>query len=98
MEEVTTKKNAIYNILGWLLPTATFLVLTPILVKHLGTDGFGRSDTRDQLRRFFEVDRHNVAYAALYVLYRQDLLSQGELLSARAKLGIDPGKINPVKV
>ena len=64
----------------------------------LGTDGFGRSDTREKLRSFFEVDRHNVAYAALYVLYRQDLLSQGELLSARAKLGIDPGKINPVKV
>jgi hypothetical protein len=39
-----------------------------------------------------------VAYAALYALYRQGLFSQGELLSARAKLGIDPDKINPVKV
>jgi pyruvate dehydrogenase E1 component len=64
----------------------------------LGTDGFGRSDTREKLRSFFEVDRHNVAYAALYVLYRQGLLSQGELLSARSKLGINPDKINPVKV
>ena len=33
----------------------------------LGTDGFGRSDTREQLRRFFEVDRYNIAYAALYL-------------------------------
>jgi pyruvate dehydrogenase E1 component len=64
----------------------------------LGTDGFGRSDTREKLRVFFEVDRYNVAYAALYALYRQGLFSQGELLSARAKLGIDPDKINPVKV
>jgi pyruvate dehydrogenase E1 component len=64
----------------------------------LGTDGFGRSDTRENLRRFFEVDRYNVAYAALYVLYRQGLLSQGDLLSARSKLGIDPDKINPVEL
>ena len=42
------------------LPTADFIVL--------GTDGFGRSDTRENLRRFFEVDRYNVAYAALYDL------------------------------
>jgi pyruvate dehydrogenase E1 component len=64
----------------------------------LGTDGFGRSDTREKLRSFFEVDRHNVVYAALYVLYRQGLFSQGELLEARSKLGIDPDKINPIKV
>ena len=61
----------------------------------LGTDGFGRSDTRARLRQFFEVDRYNIAYAALYALHRQGLFSQGELLSARARLNIDPGKINP---
>jgi pyruvate dehydrogenase E1 component len=61
----------------------------------LGTDGFGRSDTREKLRRFFEVDRFNVAYAALYALYRKGMLGQGELLSARGKLGIDPDKMNP---
>ena len=61
----------------------------------LGTDGFGRSDTREKLRRFFEVDRFNIAYAALYALYRQGAVGQGELLAARSKLGIDPGKINP---
>jgi pyruvate dehydrogenase E1 component len=61
----------------------------------LGTDGFGRSDTRGRLRQFFEVDRFNIAYAALYALYRQGLLGQSELISARSKLGIDPDKINP---
>ncbi len=62
----------------------------------LGTDGFGRSDTRERLRKFFEVDRFNIAYAALYALYRQGTVGQGELLAARSKLGIDPDKINPV--
>jgi pyruvate dehydrogenase E1 component len=62
----------------------------------LGTDGFGRSDTREKLRRFFEVDRHHIAYAALYALYRRELLSLGELTAARESLGIDPAKVNPV--
>jgi pyruvate dehydrogenase E1 component len=62
----------------------------------LGTDGFGRSDTREKLRRFFEVDRYNIAYAALYALYRQGLLGTSELLSARSALGVDPDKVNPV--
>lgn len=64
----------------------------------LGTDGFGRSDTREELRRFFEVDRYNIAYAALYALYRQGMLNMGELTAARESLGIDPGKVNPVNV
>ncbi|NNK38273.1 MAG: pyruvate dehydrogenase (acetyl-transferring), homodimeric type, partial [Xanthomonadales bacterium] len=64
----------------------------------MGTDGFGRSDTREELRRFFEVDRYHIAYAALYALYRRNLLDMGELVSARERLGIDPGKTNPVTV
>jgi len=64
----------------------------------LGTDGYGRSDKREELRRFFEVDRYNIAYAALYALYRQGLLDMGELTAARESLGIDPGKVNPVDV
>jgi pyruvate dehydrogenase E1 component len=64
----------------------------------LGTDGFGRSDTREQLRRFFEVDRLNIAYAALYALYRRELLDRNDLLAARERLGIEPGKPNPIRV
>jgi pyruvate dehydrogenase E1 component len=64
----------------------------------LGTDGFGRSDTREELRRFFEVDRFNIAYAALYALHRKGLVSQGDLLEARTSLGIDPDKSNPLHV
>ena len=72
------------------LPNSDFIVL--------GTDGFGRSDTREKLRQFFEVDRYSVAYAALYALFGQGLVSQEELLSARSKLGLDPDKLNPLKV
>jgi len=64
----------------------------------LGTDGFGRSDTREKLRHFFEVDRFNIAYASLYALYRKGLLGQSELIAARSKLGINPEKANPATV
>ena len=72
------------------VPQRDFLVL--------GTDGYGRSDSRANLRRFFEVDRYQVAYTALYSLYRQGVISQPELLEARKKLKIDPGKPNPLTV
>jgi pyruvate dehydrogenase E1 component len=64
----------------------------------LGTDGFGRSDTREKLRRFFEVDRFQIAYTAMYALHRKGLVEQAELLEAREKLGIDPDKPNPLTV
>jgi len=63
----------------------------------LGTDGYGRSDTRENLRRFFEVDRNNVVYSALHALYEQGSLSVDDLLKARKKLDLDPGKPNPSK-
>ena len=64
----------------------------------LGTDGFGRSDTRENLRRFFEVDRNNIAYSALCALNKQGVLSTEALVEARDKLGLDPSKPNPLGV
>ena len=61
----------------------------------LGTDGFGRSDTRDKLRHFFEVDRAFVALAALNTLADAQVLSKKEVASARDQLGIDAEKSNP---
>ena len=51
----------------------------------LGTDGFGRSDTRQALRQFFEVDRHSVVMAALYSLVKQGQLAGQVLGQARAR-------------
>ncbi len=64
----------------------------------LGTDGFGRSDTRRQLRWFFEVDRNFVAYTTVKALYDAGALSSNAVASALDKYGIDPSKPNPVSV
>jgi len=61
----------------------------PARYATLGTDGFGRSDTRQQLRRFFEVDRHQVVLAALQALVREGTLGRGVLAQAVAKYGVD---------
>lgn len=55
----------------------------------LGTDGFGRSDTRENLRRFFEVDRYHVTVAALKSLADNGSLDTGKVTEAIAKYGID---------
>ena len=61
----------------------------------LGTDGFGRSDSRLNLRRFFEVDANHIAAAAMVDLYREGTVSEKELQSALSKYDIDGGKPNP---
>jgi pyruvate dehydrogenase E1 component len=55
----------------------------------LGTDGFGRSDTRVNLRSFFEVDRHHIVIAALDALVRDGLLEQSVATSALLKYRIN---------
>ena len=72
------------------LPTHNFITL--------GTDGFGRSDTRRKLRQFFEVDRHYVAVAAMKALADQELLPRKTVAEAVKKYGINPDKPNPVTV
>ena len=62
----------------------------------LGTDGFGRSDTRENLRRFFEVDCNNIVYSALYALHKRGDLEVADLIKARKNLGLDPEKPNPL--
>ena len=69
----------------------------PARYNVLGTDGFGRSDTRRALRRFFEVDRHYVAVAALKALADQEALPQKKVVEAIRKYGVDPEKPNPAK-
>ena len=61
----------------------------------LGTDGFGRSDTREALRRFFEVDRHYVALAALKALADEGSIAVAKVAEAIRKFGIDADKPNP---
>jgi pyruvate dehydrogenase E1 component len=64
----------------------------------LGTDGFGRSDTRSQLRSFFEVDRRWVAVAALKALADEGEIPARTVAEAIARYGLDPKKPSPVQV
>jgi pyruvate dehydrogenase E1 component len=61
----------------------------------LGTDGFGRSDTREKLRRFFEVDRHHVVVAALKALADEGAIPASTVAEAIAKYGLDASKPAP---
>ena len=61
----------------------------------LGTDGFGRSDTRANLRRFFEVDAEMVAIATLHALAERGSLERQRLAEAIKDLGLDPEKAHP---
>ncbi len=61
----------------------------------LGTDGFGRSDTRERLRRFFEVDRFNVTVAALKALAEEGTVPAKTVAEAIAKYELDPDKPEP---
>ncbi|AZI14215.1 pyruvate dehydrogenase (acetyl-transferring), homodimeric type [Avibacterium paragallinarum] len=62
----------------------------------LGTDGFGRSDSRENLREHFEVNAHYVVVAALAELVKQGIFDKKVVADAIAKYGIDADKINPL--
>jgi len=64
----------------------------------LGTDGFGRSDTREKLREFFEVDRRFVVISALRALADEGAVPMAKVGEAIKKYGIDVNKPNPVTV
>jgi pyruvate dehydrogenase E1 component len=64
----------------------------------LGTDGFGRSDTREHLRNFFEVDRYYVVLEALKGLSKQGQIKPEVVQQAMEKYGLDPEKAYPVHV
>jgi pyruvate dehydrogenase E1 component len=62
----------------------------------LGTDGFGRSDTRERLRRFFEVDTPSVVVATLHALSQRGGIPRETVAKAIRDLGINPEKPHPV--
>jgi pyruvate dehydrogenase E1 component len=64
----------------------------------LGTDGFGRSDTRAHLRGFFEVDRYWIAHAAIAALAEDGVMNPEDVARAIKQYGLDPNKPNPLTV
>ncbi|OUS31647.1 pyruvate dehydrogenase (acetyl-transferring), homodimeric type [Gammaproteobacteria bacterium 45_16_T64] len=72
--------------------------IRPFVRNHytsLGTDGFGRSDSRESLRHFFEVDRYFITVAALNALADKGLIGRSKVAEAIARFNIDPDKANP---
>ncbi|GLQ33322.1 pyruvate dehydrogenase (acetyl-transferring), homodimeric type [Litoribrevibacter albus] len=68
----------------------------PMEYVTLGTDGFGRSDTRQKLRNFFEVDRDYICIAALYALSQQGVVKPAVVKKAMKEFNIDAEKIDPM--
>ena len=64
----------------------------------LGTDGFGRSDSRASLREFFEIDASSIARAAAYTLFKNNVLDKSKLKQIYDDLEVDPLKPNPWEV
>jgi pyruvate dehydrogenase E1 component len=69
---------------------------SPKPIVSLGTDGFGRSESRKALRDFFEVDYRYVSLASLSALARDNLLKPDDVNAALEELEIDPNKLNPM--
>jgi pyruvate dehydrogenase E1 component len=70
----------------------------PMKYTVLGTDGFGRSDTRANLRRFFEVDRYYIAHAAIAALAAEGKMNSKDVARAIKQYKIDSEKANPIGV
>ena len=68
----------------------------PTTYLSLGTDGFGRSGTREDLRSLFEIDAPNIAAATMVSLARCGALSPAKAAKAIAELGVDPEKADPL--
>ena len=92
--------------LGAFVVASDYLKLLPASISRwfprqpvcLGTDGFGRSDSRGALRDFFEVDARHIAFAALGDLYRQGIVDSKVLQRGIDELQIDPEKAIPTSV
>jgi pyruvate dehydrogenase E1 component len=93
-------QDLLKDVEGPFVAASDYVRLVPEQIAHwvpggltvLGTDGFGRSDTRAALRRHFEVDGESIAYAALLALAERGRFDKAKLAPALGELGIDPEK------
>jgi pyruvate dehydrogenase E1 component len=89
---------------GPIIAASDYMKILPDMIRpwtkqplvSLGTDGFGRSDTREALRRHFEVDAESIAIAALHSLSIHGDVSKDDVEKAIRALGVNPEKADPV--
>lgn len=102
--EVPYVAKALRGINGPVIATTDFMKMVPDMIRPwvtqryitLGTDGYGRSDTREALRRFFEVDAESIAIAAMHALSQEGKVTSAEVSAAIRDLGLDPEKPDPM--
>ncbi|MBN1569711.1 MAG: pyruvate dehydrogenase (acetyl-transferring), homodimeric type [Acidobacteria bacterium] len=96
--------EALRNVPGPFIAATDFMKTIPDQIRPwiaqrfvtLGTDGYGRSDTREALRRFFEVDAESISIAAIHALSQEGFIPAQEVAEAIHELGIDPEKPDPL--
>ena len=96
--------DALAGVSGPIIATTDYMKTIPDLIRpwvarcfvSLGTDGFGRSDSREALRRYFEVDAESIVIAALNALCEEGRLSPKDVAKAIHAFGVDPDKPDPV--
>jgi pyruvate dehydrogenase E1 component len=98
-------EKVLANEKGVFIAASDYMKLVPEMIARwvpggltpLGTDGFGRSETRQALRRHFEVDAECIAVAALDQLARRGEIKPERVAKAIKELGVDPEKVDPVR-
>jgi pyruvate dehydrogenase E1 component len=96
--------SVLENTRGPIVAASDYMKILPDMIRPwvpqdliaLGTDGFGRSDTREALRRHFEVDAESIVVAALHALSKRGGIGGDRVAGAIEDLGVDPEKANPV--
>jgi pyruvate dehydrogenase E1 component len=96
-------ENLVANEKGVFVAVSDFMKIVPEQIAPwvpgglttLGTDGFGRSDTRENLRRFFEIDAESVVIATLHALAQRGAIDKKVVAQAIKDLAVDPEKIHP---
>jgi len=96
--------RALEGVAGPFVAATDFMKIVPDFIRPwvpglyvtLGTDGYGRSDTRERLRRHFEVDAESIAVAALHALCREGRLPAAEAARGIRDLGVDPEAPDPL--
>ena len=100
VEEILAAENGVFIAVSDFVKSVPEMIgrWVPGGLDPLGTDGFGRSESRPSLRRFFEVDAECITVAALTRLARLGEIDPGQVANAINELGIDPDKPDPTQV
>src|SRR5262249_31577173 len=99
LEQVLAEEQGVFIAASDYLKTLPDMIArwVPGGLHPLGTDGFGRSDSRQALRRFFGVDAESIVIAALYQLMKHGAMDAQRVRQAIEELGVDPEKVNPMR-